>query len=164
MKPADFVRFVQERADRVGFARARLILSGDHLGPNAWRKLPAAEAMQRAEALIDAYACAGFRKIHLDTSMRCADDPPHLSDEIVAERAACLCAVAEAAAERAGMRERPVYIIGTEVPVPGGASEELNVVEVTNPVAALETALVYRRAWRARGLDAALERVIGLVV
>ncbi|KND60493.1 Tagatose-6-phosphate kinase AgaZ [Candidatus Burkholderia verschuerenii] len=164
MKPADFVRFVHALADGVGFPRERLILGGDHLGPNAWRALSADEAMQRADALIDAYASAGFRKIHLDTSMSCADDPPRLSDDIVAERAARLCAVAEAAAEREGLRERPVYIVGTEVPVPGGASDELSTVEVTHVSAALETVAVHRRAWQARGLDDAWHRVVGLVV
>ncbi|SAK55230.1 tagatose-6-phosphate kinase [Caballeronia pedi] len=164
MRPADFVRFVHGIADRVGFPRDTLLLGGDHLGPNAWRNLPADDAMQRAEALIEAYAAAGFKKIHLDTSMRCADDPSRLSDEVVAERAARLCAVAEQAAGRAGLRERPVYIVGTEVPVPGGASEALAAVEVTNPRAALDTVAVHRAAWQARGLDAVWERVVGLVV
>jgi D-tagatose-1,6-bisphosphate aldolase subunit GatZ/KbaZ len=64
MKPADFVRFVYRIADGVGLSRDRLILGGDHLGPNAWRGLAAEEAMQRAEALIDAYVSAGFSKIY----------------------------------------------------------------------------------------------------
>ena len=80
--------------------------------------------MARADVLIDDYVRAGFRKIHLDCSMSCADDPAPLSDEIVARRAARLCAVAERAHARAG-GEPPVYVIGTEVPVPGGAAEEL---------------------------------------
>ncbi|BAN26332.1 D-tagatose-bisphosphate aldolase, class II, non-catalytic subunit [Caballeronia insecticola] len=164
MKPADFVRFVLGLAERMGFPHERLILGGDHLGPNAWRDLPGSEAMQRADALIDAYVAAGFRKIHLDASMRCADDPPRLSDEIVAERAARLCAVAEAAAARVGLGDRPVYVIGTEVPVPGGASDELASVEVTHASAALETVAVHRRAWQTHGLEAAWERVVGLVV
>ena len=75
MKPADFVRFVHTIAGRAGLSRDRLILGGDHLGPNAWRGLPARDAMQRAEALIDAYVAAGFVKIHLDTSMRCGPAP-----------------------------------------------------------------------------------------
>ncbi|SAK45824.1 tagatose-6-phosphate kinase [Caballeronia hypogeia] len=164
MKPADFVRFVHLIADRAGLPRARLILGGDHLGPNAWRNLPAEEAMQRAAALIDAYVSAGFTKIHLDTSMSCAGDPARLSDDVVAERASYLCAIAEAAAEREGKPQRPVYIIGTEVPVPGGAAEELEAIEVTGPDAALNTVAVHRNAWRARGLDEAWERVIALVV
>ncbi|AUT66580.1 D-tagatose-bisphosphate aldolase, class II, non-catalytic subunit [Paraburkholderia terrae] len=164
MKPADFVRFVHLIADRVGLPRTRLILGGDHLGPNAWRSLPAEEAMQRAEALIDAYVSAGFTKIHLDTSMSCAGDPARLSDDVVAGRASRLCAIAEAAAAREANREKPVYIIGTEVPVPGGAAEELETVEVTSPDAALDTVAVHRNAWRDRGLDDAWQRVIALVV
>jgi D-tagatose-1,6-bisphosphate aldolase subunit GatZ/KbaZ len=164
MKPADFVRFTHLIADRVGFPRSRLILGGDHLGPNAWRSLPAEEAMQRAEALIDAYVSAGFTKIHLDTSMSCGGDPQRLSDDVVAERASRLCAVAEAAAGREGNARKPVYIIGTEVPVPGGAAEDLDTVEVTHANAALDTVAIHRAAWRARGLDDAWTRVIALVV
>jgi D-tagatose-1,6-bisphosphate aldolase subunit GatZ/KbaZ len=164
MKPADFVAFVHGIAEQVGVRREHLILGGDHLGPNAWRHLPAAEAMQRADALIDAYAAAGFTKIHLDTSMACADDPERLSDAIVASRAARLCAVAEAAVRREGLRAAPVYVIGTEVPVPGGAAEELEAVEPTAREAALETARVHREAWRAIGLDDAWPRVVALVV
>jgi D-tagatose-1,6-bisphosphate aldolase subunit GatZ/KbaZ len=164
MKPADFVRFVYLIADRVGFSRGSLILGGDHLGPNAWRTLGAEEAMQRAEALIDAYVSAGFSKVHLDTSMSCGGDPPRLSDSVVAQRAARLCAIAEAAALREGNATKPVYVIGTEVPVPGGASEELTTVEVTRWDAALDTVAVHRDAWREHGLDAAWERVIALVV
>jgi D-tagatose-1,6-bisphosphate aldolase subunit GatZ/KbaZ len=164
MKPADFVRFVHLIADRIGFSRDRLILGGDHLGPNAWRKLPAEEAMQRADALIDAYVSAGYAKIHLDTSMSCGGDPTRLSDSVVAERASRLCVVAETAARREGRSTKPVYVIGTEVPVPGGASEALEGVEVTRWEAALDTVAVHRDAWRERGLDEAWERVIALVV
>jgi D-tagatose-1,6-bisphosphate aldolase subunit GatZ/KbaZ len=141
-----------------------LILGGDHLGPNAWRHLPADEAMQRADALIDAYASAGYTKIHLDTSMSCADDPERLSDAAVASRAARLCAVAEAAVKRAGSSVSPVYVIGTEVPVPGGAAEALHVVEPTSREAAIETALVHKKAWQEQGVQAAWPRVIALVV
>ncbi|TGR60521.1 tagatose-bisphosphate aldolase, partial [bacterium M00.F.Ca.ET.194.01.1.1] len=105
-------------------------LGGDHLGPNPWKHLPAAEAMQRAAAMIDAYACAGFTKLHLDTSMACADDPVPLPDETIAARAAELAKVAEAAVART-VGKKPVYIIGTEVPVPGGALEALDHVHVT---------------------------------
>lgn len=164
MKPADFVAFVRAIADRVGFAHEHLILGGDHLGPNAWRHLPSDEAMQRAEVLIDAYASAGFTKIHLDTSMSCADDPERISDAVVASRAARLCAVAEAAVKRASLSVSPVYVIGTEVPVPGGATEELEVVEPTSREAAIETAAVHKRAWTEHGVEHAWPRVVALVV
>src|SRR5258708_39161073 len=114
MKPADFVDFVRSIAERAGFPHEHLILGGDHLGPNAWRHLPSEEAMQRADALIDAYASAGVTKIHLDTSMSCADEPERLSDAMVAARAARLCAGAEAAVKPAGLGGGPVNGIGTE--------------------------------------------------
>jgi D-tagatose-1,6-bisphosphate aldolase subunit GatZ/KbaZ len=164
MKPTDFVSFVQRLADQAGLPRERLILGGDHLGPNAWRHLPADEAMLRAEALIDAYVSAGYTKIHLDTSMACGGDPERLSDSVVAQRASRLCEVAEAAVAREGLTRAPVYVIGTEVPVPGGATEALDTVEVTQREAALETVAVHREAWRARNLANAWERVIALVV
>jgi D-tagatose-1,6-bisphosphate aldolase subunit GatZ/KbaZ len=50
------------------------------------------------------------------------------------------------------------------VPVPGGAAEELATVEVTHAEAALETVAVHRKAWDARGLGGAWQRVVGLVV
>src|SRR5215510_11978544 len=37
MKPADFRDFVHRIADRAGLPRERILLGGDHLGPNAWQ-------------------------------------------------------------------------------------------------------------------------------
>jgi len=161
MTPADFRRFVEAIAARVGFDPARIILGGDHLGPNPWKHLPAGEAMDRARAMIDAYARAGFAKLHLDTSMGCAGEPLALADEQTAERAAALAKVAEIAA---GGGSAPVYIIGTEVPAPGGAQHALDSLEVTRPEAALRTVEVHRRAFARAGLDAAFARAIGVVV
>jgi tagatose-1,6-bisphosphate aldolase non-catalytic subunit AgaZ/GatZ len=58
----------------------------------------------------------------------------------------------------------PVYIIGTEVPVPGGASHAVDHLDVTDPAAARRTFDVHSRSFAKRGLEAAFERVIGLVV
>ena len=82
-------------------------------------------AMAKAETLVRSYAEAGFAKIHLDASMACAGDPDPLPPELIAGRAARLCRAAEAAGAR------PVYVIGTEVPVPGGAHETIEQLEVT---------------------------------
>lgn len=95
MRPADFRDLVFAIADRVGLSRTRIVLGGDHLGPNTWRDLGPAAAMDRADALVEAYVAAGFTKIHLDCSMVCAGDPVPLTDDVVAERAARLAAVAE---------------------------------------------------------------------
>jgi D-tagatose-1,6-bisphosphate aldolase subunit GatZ/KbaZ len=163
MTPAQFRDFVFGIADRVGLARARVLLGGDHLGPNAWQALPAAEAMARADVLVGAYVDAGFRKIHLDCSMSCADDPMPLAEVTIAARAARLCAAAERARARAG-GEPPVYVIGTEVPVPGGAAEELGTLVVTAPAAVRATIDMHRALFEQNGLAAAWPRVIAVVV
>ncbi len=91
MTPADFRRFIEDIATRVGFPVDNIILGGDHLGPNPWKSLPAEEAMQRAELMVAAFIEAGFEKIHLDTSMGCAGEPVALDDELTAAQAARLC-------------------------------------------------------------------------
>ena len=163
MTPADFRRFVLEIAQRVGFDPQRLILGGDHLGPNPWRHLPPQLAMLNAERMLEAYARAGFSKIHLDTSMACMGESDPLDGALVAERAARLAAVVERTVNDAGLPS-PFYVIGTEVPVPGGVSEKVEDLEVTTPRSALETISLHRQAFIARGLDSAFARVIGLVV
>jgi len=164
MTPSDFVGFVGSIADSVGFDKQNILLGGDHLGPNCWQKLDAEQAMVKSEALIASYVEAGFRKIHLDCSMSCAGDSQPLSDEVVAQRAARLCKVAEQSWKKAG-GEAPVYIIGTEVPVPGGAKESLSAgVEVTKPEAAEKTISVHQKAFEQSELQLAWQRVIGLVV
>jgi D-tagatose-1,6-bisphosphate aldolase subunit GatZ/KbaZ len=163
MKPADFRDFVHRIADRVGLPRDHILLGGDHLGPNAWQELPAEEAMARAEVMVEDYVRAGFRKIHLDCSMSCAGDPVSLSDETIARRAARLCAVAERAHAQTG-GEPPVYVIGTEVPVPGGAAEELGALAVTTPEAARATIEMHRVIFAEAGLAEAWPRVVAAVV
>ena len=163
MTPRDFRRFVETVAGKVGFPLERLVLGGDHLGPNPWKHLPAPEAMAKASRMVDAYAEAGFTKIHLDASMGCAGEGAAPADATVAARAAELAEVAEAATERSG-GPKPVYVIGTEVPVPGGALEAMDHLAVTTPEAARETVRVHRDAFSRRGLDQAFSRAIGVVV
>jgi D-tagatose-1,6-bisphosphate aldolase subunit GatZ/KbaZ len=163
MRPADFRERVLALASAVGLPHNRVVLGGDHLGPNCWQNLPSATALQRAEVMVGEYVAAGFRKIHLDCSMSCADDPRSLGDELIAERTAALCEITEAVWRRAG-GEPPVYIIGSEVPVPGGAHETLQELATTTPEAAHATIEAHRRAFARHGIDAAWSRVVGLVV
>jgi len=163
MRPKDFDRFVLAIAARVGMPPSQVMLGGDHLGPNCWQGLPAEAAMAKSEQLIEDYVAAGFRKIHLDCSMSCAGDPAPLCDAEVAARAVRLCAVAERTWERVG-GEAPVYVVGTEVPVPGGAHEELGELQLTDAAAAAATIEAHRQAFQAAGLQQAWPRVIGLVV
>ncbi|MET0539007.1 MAG: D-tagatose-bisphosphate aldolase, class II, non-catalytic subunit [Xanthobacteraceae bacterium] len=163
MMPEDFRHAVERIADHAGLSRDRILLGGDHLGPNSWQALTAEDAMQRSEVLIDKYVSAGFRKIHLDCSMSCAGDPKSLPGETIALRAARLCAVAERAHAQSG-GEAPVYVIGTEVPVPGGAAEDLDTLAVTTPDAARATLETHRALFDKSGLADAWRRVIALVV
>ena len=163
MTPAQFRAYVADIAARASLAQERVLLGGDHLGPNAWRAEPAAVAMERSEQLIQSYVAAGFRKIHLDCSMSCADDPTVLTDTVVAARAARLCQAAEKAWQEAG-GEAPVYVIGTEVPAPGGAAEDLGALAVTTPAAVTATLETHRSGFQALGLDAAWARAVALVV
>src|SRR3954464_9120910 len=110
LRPAEFRDLVLGIADRAGFPRDRVVLGGDHLGPNRWQRESASVAMAKADVLIAAYVEAGYIKIHLDCSMSCADDPAVLDDEVVAGRAARLMRVAEDTAHRSGA-EGPMYVI-----------------------------------------------------
>jgi D-tagatose-1,6-bisphosphate aldolase subunit GatZ/KbaZ len=163
MRPAGFRERVLTLASDVGLPQDRVLLGGDHLGPNCWQRLPSSTALDKAGVMVGDYVTAGFRKIHLDCSMSCADDPQALGDELIADRTAALCAITEAAWRRAG-GEPPVYIIGSEVPVPGGAHETLNELSLTTPEAAQATIEAHRRAFARHGVEAAWVRVVGLVV
>ena len=163
MRPADFSRFVLDIAARLGVPGGQVLLGGDHLGPNCWQDLPAEAAMVKSEQLIADYVAAGFRKIHLDCSMSCAGDPTPLTDAVVAQRAARLCAVAEKTWSRVG-GEAPVYVVGTEVPVPGGAKESLTELALTEPPAVSATIDAHWEAFQSAGLHHVWPRVIGLVV
>lgn len=164
MTPPQFAAMVRGIASQTGLPFRFVVLGGDHLGPNAWRDEPAATAMAKARDLVRAYVRAGFSKIHLDASMPCADDGAgkraHLDNRTVAERAADLCAAAEAAAGS----KKPLYVFGTEVPTPGGAQESLDHGEATRTADARETIDITRRAFQARKLHAAWERTVALVV
>ena len=161
LTPAQFIAQVKALLP----ADANPVFGGDHLGPNRWQHLPSDEAMKNSEELIRHYVQAGYEKIHLDCSMSCAGDPVPLPDATVAERAARLCRIAEDT--RAAMPDAVplVYIIGTEVPVPGGAKEALDGVTPTTPDAARTTYAVHKDTFAAHGLgDDVWARVVALVV
>lgn len=163
MRPRDFVDLVATIAADEGLGRDDIILGGDHLGPNPWRGEGADAAMEKAEDMIAAYVEAGFRKLHLDTSMGCLGEPEALDDRVTATRAARLAAVAERAAAAAG-GGMPVYVVGTEVPPPGGAHHVITALEPTRPEAAGSTIATHRRIFAEAGLEDALSRIVAVVV
>ena len=172
MTPADFKKFVEGIADEIGFDKTRLFLGGDHLGPLTFASKNEEEAMKESDELIRAYVSAGFTKIHIDTSMRVADDDVNerLSDETIARRGARLAKVAEETfAELLKTNPNavePVYIVGSEVPIPGGqqGGAAADCVQVTKPEDFKATLATFEKAFKDNGLDHAWSNVIGIVV
>jgi D-tagatose-1,6-bisphosphate aldolase subunit GatZ/KbaZ len=164
--PRQFAAAIGSAACSAGLPANNVVLGGDHLGPFPWRTEPAESAMEKACELVRASVLAGYRKIHLDASMTCASDgDAPLSDRTVAERAAMLCQTAERSSDELPENSPGVlYVIGTEVPVPGGESVRGGPPTATTLDGVRNTLEAFRTAFEARGLSAAWERVIGLVV
>lgn len=169
MRPKDFYSLVRQMATDAGLPEEQLILGGDHLGPLTWQHLPEAEAMELAKTLVYEYARAGFTKIHLDTSMKLADDPEGpLSVHTVAQRGAVLYREAMRGysdlLEETPHAVRPVFVIGSEVPIPGGAQEAEDSLSVTSPEDFRKTVLTYRQVFAGEGITEGLQNVIAVVV
>ena len=164
--PSQFAEFVHSAAQHAGLPRERVLLGGDHLGPYPWRDQPSAAAMDKARELVRACVLAGYNKIHLDASMACADDNKSGPDEsTVAQRAAVLCHAAERAFDDLLAGSSPLlYVIGTEVPAPGGESLAAAGPAVSSAGQIHRTLELFRAAFAEQNLASAWERVIGLVV
>ncbi len=170
MKPKDFMDFVDKIAKRVGCPKNLIILAGDHLGPLTWSSEPEESAMEKSKQLVYDYVRAGFTKIHLDTSMKLADDSKDLplDTSVIAKRGAdlyksCIRAYNDLLEEEK-YALRPVFVIGSEVPIPGGAQEEEEGISVTKPVDFLDTVNTYKKVFKENGIEKAWEDIIAVVV
>ena len=98
----------------------------------------------------------------------CAWLPTTPPPAVIARRGAQLCAAAEGAfAEYQILHPdapKPVYVIGSEVPIPGGAQENEDSVTVTTPEDCEQTLAEFQSAFAARGLTDAWQRVVAIVV
>lgn len=170
MTPADFKEFVLAKAKEIGTDPAKIYLGGDHLGPLTVANLPEKEAMEYARTLVHDYVKAGFTKIHIDTSMKVADDDPNtrLSDETIARRGAELARVCEDAYQELLKEDpnavRPVYIVGSEVPIPGGATGDNSGMQVTRVEDFKNTVATFEKAFKDQGLEETWKDVIAVVV
>ena len=170
MLPVDFKNNVMKMAADLGVDESLVILGGDHLGPLTWVNEPEASAMEKSEELVRQFVLAGFTKIHLDTSMKLGDDSKEemLATEVIARRGVRLYKVCmEAYAELLKTNPeamRPVFIIGSEVPIPGGAQEEEEGISVTKPEAFRDTVDTYKRIFKEEGVEDAWNDVIAVVV
>lgn len=166
MTPLDFRRYVESIASKVGLDIDQVILGGDHLGPYPWRNMPADIAMKNSEQMVMDYAIAGYRKIHLDASMHCADDDPAkpLSKVCAAQRAVRMCRVIESKFSNQTVAVKPVYVIGTEVPIPGGQQDAEENIQITTIEDLDETISIHRNEFIKAGLESAWDRVVAVVV
>lgn len=169
MLPKDFYKLVLDMAAEIDLPEQMVILAGDHLGPLTWQNLPEAEAMEKSIELVYQYTRAGFTKIHLDTSMKVADDAEGLlSTEVIARRGATLYKAAIKGYEELKAEKpdaiRPVFVIGSEVPIPGGAQEAEDSLAVTSVAAFKDTVATYKRVWEEEGVGSGMEDVIAVVV
>ena len=171
MKPADFRKFVERLAKQENISMDRVILGGDHLGPLTFAHLNEQEAMKQAKTLVHDYVRAGFSKIHIDTSMKVNDDDLNvrLTDETIARRGATLAKVCEDAYLELLKEDpsalHPVYIIGSEVPIPGGSQDAKDTgVQVTKPEDFKATYKAFEKAFVDNGVKDAFDYVIAIVV
>lgn len=164
MTPQNYADMICSFAEEIGFDKKRLILAGDHLGPFAWKDLDEGDAMKRSEELIRSYVAAGFRKIHLDPTMPLKGDS-YFSDRLIAERAVRLAKIAEETYEETKedtiWEYRPVYVIGSEVPVPGG-SEKIEKMVVTTPEELEKSILCFKDAFLRNSLPQVWEDTVAV--
>ena len=59
---------------------------------------------------------------------------------------------------------RPVFVIGSEVPIPGGATEAEDTLAVTKPESFRDTVSTYQRVWTEEGVGDGMKDVIAVVV
>lgn len=171
MKPADFMKFIQRLAGEEGIPMSQIILGGDHLGPLTFTRYNEDKAMAEARELIRQFVLAGFTKIHLDTSMKVASDDPdtRLSDEVISRRGAELAQVAEDSYKELLKTNpnavHPVYIVGSEVPIPGGSQQSVDTgLQVTKVEDFKNTVSIFEKSFHEHGLDEAWNQVVGFVV
>lgn len=168
MQPVDFKNFVFDIAAKVGVDTSQIILGGDHLGPLTWQDLNEDEAMENSKKLVYDFTRAGFTKIHLDTSMRVADDPEILDTKVIAKRGIELYKVCMQAYEDLCKEDpsalRPVFIVGSEVPIPGGATDVEDSLAVTSVADFENTIQTYKDAFDAAGLSNGMDDVVAVVV
>jgi D-tagatose-1,6-bisphosphate aldolase subunit GatZ/KbaZ len=164
--PAQFAQGIRAAAAKAALSPEQVLLGGDHIGPFPWRDESAVSALEKARGLVRDCVTAGYQKIHLDASMACADDPPTgPSESTIAERAAILCQAAEQAhRELPPGFAPPLYVVGTEVPAPGGETNDTGAPAVTKAEDVHRTLEAFHHAFTARGLSSAWERVLALVV
>lgn len=170
MKPVDFTKYVYRIADKIGFSREHIIIGGDHMGPLPWSHLPAHQAMEKACDLVRLCIKAGYKKIHLDTSMYLGDDDKSLplDNFVIAQRGVTLYQECQKAYQEMLLENPdeipPVYIIGSEVPIPGGNQADTDQLHITRKEDFERTLITYKQEFVKRGISEEWDNIIAIVV
>lgn len=169
MDSFDFVNYINKICIECNFDPKMVIKGGDHLGPLPWSNLNADIAMDKAEVLVRMSVRAGFKKIHLDTTMNLGDDPEGPLDEVViAKRSARLYRACEdeylKMIERNSSEEHPIFVIGSEVPYAGGIRGSSEEVSVTSPTEFEKTISIFHKVFTEEGIQGAWKYIIAIVV
>ena len=168
--PFDFTEYVFDIADKVEFPKDKILLGADHFGPLVWADKPEDEAMQNAKELVKQAVLAGYTKIHLDTSMRLGSDDLNvpLSEDIIADRGVQLYKACEDAfverVKKFPNSVHPVYVIGSEVPIPGGEFDEVDTLKVTSPNDFKNTINAYEKKFKEYNIKNAWDNIIAVVI
>jgi D-tagatose-1,6-bisphosphate aldolase subunit GatZ/KbaZ len=165
LTPAAFAVMVRREAALIGLDQGAVILGGDHAGPHPWSAGTAIRAMAKARALVQALVGGGFAKLHLDATAPCRGDPREthggLPMGLIVARTVDLMDAAEKAARRARCRP-PIYVLGSEVPLPGGGAAGGR--ERVSPPEEIEAFVAaVRAAMQKRGLAHVRSRVAAIV-
>ena len=165
MLPHEFISMVQKISREEGQPKENLIPGGDHLGPLLWQNENESSAMEKATDMVHAYTLAGYGKIHIDTSMKLADDlPGPLDIRICARRGAALArevfktynGMLSKETQSGGIQNqpaRPALVIGSEVPVPGGSQVHEDSITPTKAADFLDQVNYFREEFGKAGVD-----------
>jgi D-tagatose-1,6-bisphosphate aldolase subunit GatZ/KbaZ len=166
MTPSNFREYIYEIARRKNFPLDNLILGGDHLGPNVWQKMDSTTAMKNASDQVAAYSAAGFEKLHIDTSMFLGNENFDSEEEEIKTKSKRAAELIEIAENKSSVEK--IYIIGSDVPPPGGAkiTDESNneIIHITSKES-IEMTLFYTNKYLNEiGLSDVKEKIAAIVV
>ena len=165
LSPQQFIERVLECARKVNLPRDRLIVGMDHLGPHTWPDVSRETAWQETAELVHLCVKAGYDKLHLDTVTGHDGGRQEYEDVLqAAVQTADLCRIAEKTALETAWPKPPLYVIGTDVPVPGGGMQPDGSPVITTPRDLEQTLTVFEKTFRSKGLDAAWRRTTAIVV
>ncbi len=161
LTPIQFSKKIHQLVKRVGFNEENLILGADHCGPLPFKKFDQTKALSHAMDLMTLYIEAGFNKIHVDTTISCADDPikgPSI-ETIINRGVNLITEMKRKFKDSSDVNFNDiVFVVGSDVPPAGGSLEdEISPTSVTDFE---ETMMLYKEK-----LDPnVFNQIVGVVV